>query len=170
MTRIRVKRWMSIAALAAVSFPGGPGLPQAAAAAATLQVAAAGTVEEMVRRALDYDQGDRDSLTDARDEFTPEGWSEFTGWLDGYLDKDGAPTGSSRFTPSGHAAVEHRDSDETRVSVPGTLRQQARNRYGGLSTTTYRVVIDVRIGGDPPKIRHMETITCSRRSTAPACR
>jgi hypothetical protein len=60
--------------------------------------AAIAFAEKAVPRALDYEQGKRASLVDAKDDFTPEGWTELMKWLDGFIDDKGAPTGSSVFT------------------------------------------------------------------------
>ena len=109
--------------------------------------------QQSVVRALDYSQGDRWSLIDAQDDFTEEGWREFMKRMEGWLDSSGIPTSSSSFVPSGDAVVTDRESGQMHLTIPGTLQQRQNN-----STTTYRVVVDVRITSDPAKIVHMEPI------------
>ncbi|HXH47927.1 MAG TPA: hypothetical protein VNM47_01010, partial [Terriglobia bacterium] len=76
---------------------------QIASADGADQSAAVEFAQEAVPRALNYDQGKRESLTDAQQDFTPDGWREFMKWLTGYVDDKGAPTGSSLFTATGDA-------------------------------------------------------------------
>jgi hypothetical protein len=109
-----------------------------------------------VLRALNYDEGNRDSLIDAQGDFTPEGWSEFMKWLDGFVDAQGAPTGSSRFTITGDVVVKSQGNGVTRLSIPGTLKQESTGR----ATTTYRVIVDVEVSDKPLKIRHLKTKYC----------
>ena len=116
--------------------------------------------EKAVQRALDYEQGNRATLVDAQNDFTPEGWAEFMKWLDGFIDDKGAPTGSSVFTTTEKMQVKGSENGITRLTIPGILKQQARNPYGGISTTTYRVEVDVQVGGAPLKIQHLKTTTC----------
>jgi hypothetical protein len=134
--------------------------PLNASASTTEQTAAVDFAQRAVPRALDYDQGKRASLIDAQDDFTPEGWGEFMKWLDGYLDDRGAPTGSSLFTATGETVVKRLENGVIRLSIPGTLKQQTQNAYGGISTTTYRVTVDIQVGGNPLKIQHLKTRTC----------
>jgi hypothetical protein len=150
-------------------FLGGPGWAQSASVAKTDQAAIVDFTQKAVARALDYDQGDRGSLMDAQDDFTPEGWREFIQWLQGYFDSKGAPTGSSLFTSTGHPVVKHQENGVTRLSVPGILKQESKNTYGGISKTTYRVAIDAQVGGNPLKIHHLKTITCGGASTVASC-
>ena len=131
--------------------------------AATEQTAAIEFVQKAAPRALDYVQGNRESLMDAEEDFTPDGWREFMKWLAGFLDDKGAPTGSARFTATGATVVKSKGNDAIRLAIPGTLKQQSKNAYGGLSTTTYRVTVDVEVSGNPLKIRHLETRTCGAK-------
>jgi len=142
---------------------GSPGWLQNASAAATDEIAAIEFAKIAVPRALDYDQGDRRSLTDAKDDFTLDSWREFMKWLDGYIDAQGAPTSSSRFTATGEPVVKNHESSTVRLSIPGTLRQQRKNAHGGLFTTTYRVMVDVEIGGNPLKIQYLKVRTCGAK-------
>jgi hypothetical protein len=144
---------------------GGPGWVQAALPAAPGQDAAADFAPKAVVRALDYKQGDRDSLMDAKEDFTTGGWNEFMKRLDGWLDENGAPLGGERFTPTGNAIVKSRENGVIFLSIPGTL-QQTQNK----SRTTYRVVVKVQLGGNPARIEHLEPITCGGASTAMACK
>ena len=52
---------------------GSPASPQSAVPAKTDQTAAIDFVQKAVPRALDYDQGNRQSLMDAEEDFTPDG-------------------------------------------------------------------------------------------------
>ena len=110
--------------------------------------------QKAVPLALNYDQGNRDSLVDAQNDFTTEGWSEFMMWLDGFVDAQGAPTGSSHFTVTGDVLVKSHTNGVTRLSVPGTLKQESTGR----ATTTYRVVVDVEVSDNPLKIRHLKAV------------
>src|SRR5215467_2941506 len=47
--------------------------------------------------ALNFRQGDRASLQHARSYFTAEGWKSFIEHMQGFLDKNGAPTFTSMF-------------------------------------------------------------------------
>jgi hypothetical protein len=117
--------------------------------------------QQAVVRALDYSQGDRWSLIDAQDDFTEEGWREFMKRMEGWLDSKGVPISSSSFVPSGDAVVADQENGRIHLTIPGTLQQRQNN-----STTTYRVVIDVRISVDPAKIAHMEPIVQVRPRAA----
>ena len=130
------------------------------------QLAAMDFAKAAVPRALNYEQGSRSSLIDAQDDFTPEGWQEFMKWLHEYVDDKGAPTGSSLFTSTGDAVVKSQEAGAVRLAIQGTLKQQSKNAYGGLSTTTYRVTVDIEVGGNPLKIRHLKTTTCGAKPCA----
>ena len=119
-----------------------------------------------VSRALDYEQGNRASLVDAQDDFTPEAWSEFMKWLQEYVDDKGAPTGSSLFTATGEVVVKSEQAGVFRVAIDGTLKQQSRNAYGGTLAATYRVTVDIELTGHPPKIIHLKTTTCGAKPCA----
>jgi len=142
---------------------GDPGWPQRLLAATTDQTAAIDFVQKAVPRALDYDQGNHESLVDAKDDFTPDGWREFMKWLAGFLDDKGAPTGSSLFSATGAAVVKSNGIDIIRLAIPGTLKQQSKNAYGGLFTTTYRVTVEIEVSGNPLKIQHLKTTTCGSK-------
>src|SRR5439155_22880429 len=130
--------------------------------AATEQTAAIEFVQKAAPRALDYVQGNRESLI-AEEDFTPDGWREFMKWLAGFLDDKRAPTGSSRFTATGATVVKSKGNDAIRLAIPGTLKQQSKNAYGGLSTTTYRVTVDVEVNGNALKIQYLQTRTCGAK-------
>src|SRR6266404_1909297 len=93
-------------------------------------------------------------------DFTSDGWREFMQWLEGYLDGNGAPTGSSLFTLTGDPVVKRQENGVTRLTIPGILKQESKNAGGGISKATYRVTIDVQVGGNPFKIQHLKTIIC----------
>lgn len=134
------------------------------------QAAAVHYAEKASLRALDFTQGDIESLLDARNDFTPEGWTEFMKKLDGWLDDKGAPKLSSNFSPSGEALDVRRKSGEFRLTIPGILKQESRNQFGGVSTTAYRAEIDVQLSGKPMKIEHMIQRTCGGANTVTSCR
>jgi len=103
---------------------------------------------------LNFTQGDLASLTSARPDFTPEGWSEFMNHMNGFLDAKGAPTFSSNFTPSGDAVVITEENGVIHFKVPGTLAQTLNQSR----TTYHHAEIDVKAGGKPTKISHLEQI------------
>jgi hypothetical protein len=110
--------------------------------------------QKAVVLALDYKQGDRESLMDAQEDFTAAGWSEFMKRMDGWLDDKGAPLSSESFHSSGDTVVKSRENGIIHLSIPGTLKQ-SQNK----SSTTYRVVVDVQLGGEPIRIEHLELTT-----------
>jgi hypothetical protein len=120
-------------------------------------------------RALDYNQGDRDSVMDAQEDFTPDGWREFMKWLNGWLDDKGAPLGSSHFSPTSDAVVKSEEDGVARLTIPGTLKQLSRNEHGGVIGATYRAVIEIKAGGNPVKILHLKATTCGGASTVASC-
>ena len=140
-----------------------PRWPQNVLAVTTDQTAAIDFVQKAVPRALDYNQGNRETLMDAEENFTPDGWREFMNWLAGFLDDKGAPTGSSSFTATGAAVVKSQGNGAIHLAIPGTLKQQSKNVYGGLFTTTYRVTVDIELSGNPLKIQHLKTTTCGAK-------
>jgi hypothetical protein len=155
----------SFVVLIVAVFLGGPRWVQTASVAKADQAAIADFTQKAVARALDYDQGNRGSLMDAQNDFTSDGWREFMQWLEGYLDATGAPTGSSLFTSTGDPIVKYQENGVTQLTIPGILKQESKNAYGGISRTTYRVSIDARVGGNPFKIQHLKTIVCLGAST-----
>ena len=107
-------------------------------------------------RALEFHQGDLASLTDARADFTAEGWNAFLKHMHGWLDSTGAPTFSSSFVPTRDARLVWEESGVLHIRIPGTLKQTQ-----STSTTTYgHSAIEVQVAGKPPKVRHLEQITC----------
>ena len=61
--------------------------------------------------------------------------------------------------------MKHQENGVTQLMVPGILKQESKNAYGGVSKTTYRVSIDARVGGNPFKIQYLKTIVCGGAST-----
>ena|SRR5579864_831943 len=109
-------------------------------------------------RALSFNQGDAESLRRARPDFTPEGWNEFMRQMQGFMDEKGAPAFSSKFAPSGKAVVIREEQGLIHFRIPGTLTQTQ-----GTSRTTYsHSEIDVKAGGQPVKIEHLEAIYKAR--------
>ncbi|MGZ6176477.1 MAG: hypothetical protein ACXWNB_11630 [Candidatus Binataceae bacterium] len=135
-------------------FVGIPSLARSAPPSAKDEDAIVASVQKAVVRALDYKQGDRASLMDAKSDFTADGWKEFMKRMDGWLDAKGAPLGSQRFTPLGAAVVKSREDGVIRLSIPGTLEQRQ-----NASRTTYRVTVDVQLVGSLMKIEHLEPLT-----------
>jgi hypothetical protein len=125
--------------------------------------AAVDFAKKAVPRALDYDQGSRESLMDAKEDFTPDGWREFMNWLNGYVNEKGAPTGSSLFVATGEATVRNQENGTIRLVIPGTLKQQSKNEGGGIMAATYHVAIDVELGGNLLKIQHLKVTTCGAK-------
>ena len=110
---------------------------------------------------LNYSQGDRQSLMDAQDAFTPDVWREFMKRMEGWLDPKGAPLGSSSFVQSGDVVMTGQENGMLHLTVPGVLKQ-SQNK----SVTTYRVVVEVRIGRNPVKVAHLEPILRLRGAAA----
>jgi hypothetical protein len=139
-------------------------LAQTNAAPTTQQAVAVGLVQRAVVRALHFDRGDIERLRGARDEFTPEGWKGFLKHLDGWLDDKGAPTFSSSFVPAGDSTVVSQSDGSLHVRIPGTLKHSQ-----NASSTTYRVVVEVRAAGKPLKIESLKQTICGG-STATPCK
>jgi hypothetical protein len=128
------------------------------------QDASSPVVEKAVVAALSFQQGDLASLNRAHDIFTAKGWDEFIKTMQGFLDPNGAPTFTSRFVPAGRAVIIHEENGTVSAKIPGTLTQTHDK-----STTTYRLRVEVQTTGTPPKIGHLEQITCPRASAANYC-
>lgn len=128
------------------------------------EAAAVDFAQKAVPRALNYDQGNRESFVDAQEDFTPEAWREFLKWLDGYLDNNGAPMGSSVFTAAGKPVLKSQANDVIRLALAGTLKQENSKGARVLSRTTYQVTVDIQVGVNPLKIQHFETRTCLGKS------
>jgi len=136
-----------------IGFVGIQSLSQASSREETEQAAIVEFAQKAVVRALNYNQGDRQSLIDAQDDFTGDGWNEFMKRMEGWLDSKGAPLRSSNFMPSGDAVITDQEHGLMHLTIPGVLKQSENK-----STTTYRLVVDVRLAGDPVKIAHLEPI------------
>jgi hypothetical protein len=134
------------------------------------QAAAVRYAEIASVRALDFSQGNLASLIDVKDDFTAKGWGDFIKKLDGWLDDKGAPKFSSNFSPSGKALDIHREGGTLNLTIPGVLKHESRNQYGGLSTTAYRVEIDIQLTGKPLKIERLIQHTCGGAKTVTSCR
>src|SRR5262245_63458202 len=100
-----------------------PRLTQAALLQAKDQAAIVEFVQKAVVRALDYSQGDRQSLIDAQDDFSADAWREFMARMEGWVDSKGAPLGSSSFMPSGGAVITGDENGLLHLTVPGVLKQ-----------------------------------------------
>jgi hypothetical protein len=123
---------------------------------------AVGLVQKAVVRALNFDRGDVERLKGARDGFTAEGWKGFLKHLEGWIDDKGAPTFSSSFVPSGDPTVVSQTDGILHLTIPGTLKQSQ-----GASSTTYRVVVEVRASGQPPRIESLKQTICGGSTSKP---
>ncbi len=127
----------------------------------TDQAAIVAFAEKAAVRALAFRQGDAGSLNRARADFTSEGWRDFLKHMEGYLDRNGAPTFDSSFAPSGKATVLGQEGRIIRLRIPGILKQTHNQ-----SSTTYRGAVEVYAGGKPVKLQRLEQIACAGASTA----
>src|SRR5262245_49103070 len=100
-----------------------PRLSQAPPPQAKEQTAIVEFAQKATVRALDYNQGDPQSLIDAQNDFTADGWNEFMKRMEGWLDSNGAPLGSSNFMPSGDAVITDQENGLMHLTVPGVLKQ-----------------------------------------------
>ena len=126
--------------------------------------------ESAALKALDFAQGNLANLVDAKGDFTAKGWDEFMKRLEGWLDPDGAPKFSSRFTPSGDALDVHEERGVLYLTVPGVLRQEVRNAHGGVSATAYRAEVDVQFAEKQLKIERLTQRTCGGAKAKMSCR
>ena len=131
-----------------------------AAAPTKDQAAVVNFAQSMAVRALDFEQGNLDSLQDAWDDFTLDGWNEFMKHMRGYVDAKGVPQFSQSFVPSGDPVV----IDEKEGIVHLTIRGKLKQTRDSSSTTYDHVEIDVRVGGTPIKIQHLEPTIVLLRS------
>ncbi len=128
----------------------------AQAAADTSNVSAAvAFAERAAVRALHFTAGDAQSLRAGRKDFTDSAWSALMKQYEGFLDSRGAPEFSSVFTRVGEAVIVGVREGVVHVKMPGELTQSS-----GVSRTTYRVAVDVDVGGSPPRIRRLVWNTC----------
>src|SRR5262245_11719422 len=130
-----------------------PQLTQAALIQGKDQAALVEFVEKAVVRYLDYSQGDRQSLIEAQDEVSADAWREFMATMKEWIDSKGTPLSSSSFVPSGGTVITGAENGLLHLTVLGVLKQ-SQNK----STTTYRVEVDVRVGGNPLKIAHLKPV------------
>jgi hypothetical protein len=140
---------------------GSPFLRQNQAAAETNQAVIVSFAQQAAVRAVNFHEGDVESLTRARADFTAEGWKDFLKHMEGYLDQKGAPTFDSSFITSGNARVVDEKEGIVHIRIPGTLKQTNK-----ISSMTYRVTLDVRAGGSPIKIERLEQVMCAGASAA----
>jgi hypothetical protein len=122
------------------------------------------SVQNAVVRALSFDRGDRERLNGARPDFTPDGWAAFMKHLDGFLDPSGAPTYTSSFTPSGAARVVSQGNGALDLVIPGTLKQTQNT-----SSTTYPIVVEVKVRGKPLKIDYLKQTICGKPPVSTPC-
>jgi len=120
------------------------------AATPTAEPTAVADIVEKSTRALNFREGDLDSLRNAESGFTAAGWAQFLKGLTGFIDDNGAPQFNSEFVKSGDAQVAARENGRLRVSLPGTLKHSH-----GKSSTTYQVMVAIEAGGQPTKIERL---------------
>src|SRR5215469_1820982 len=118
--------------------------------------------------ALNFRQGDRAGLQHTRSYFTAEGWKSFIEHMQGFLDKNGAPTFTSKFAATKEPVFLDEKNEVVHFRIPGTLTQ-----IQGASKTTYRGALEVYAvrdlmlhGGNAIKIQHLEEIACAGASSA----
>jgi hypothetical protein len=121
-------------------------------------------IEIKVVSALSFEQGDLGSFRRAQANFTPKGWDEFMKTMQGFLDSNGVPTFTSKFVPAGGTVVVSQEQSAVKAKIPGTLTQTQGN-----SRATYRLRVEVQLAGSPPKIDHLEQITCLGAAAAKYC-
>ena len=126
------------------------------------------SAEKEAVEALNFRQGDRASLKHARIYFTPEGWKSFVEQMQGFLDKDGAPTFTSSFVATKEPVFLDEKNEVVHFRIAGTLTQTQ-----GASRTTYRAALEVYAtrdlmvhAGSSIKIQHLEQIACAGKSSA----
>lgn len=117
--------------------------------------------ERAAVRAVSFREGDAAGFAARRSEFTDDGWKDFKGHMQGFLDEKGSPMFTSSFVASGPAKVLEEVNGAVRIRIPGTLTQS--NRLG---RTTYRAALEVTAGDTPVKIQKLEEITCAGGSAA----
>jgi hypothetical protein len=126
--------------------------------------ASSSVIGKTVVAALNFQQDDLASFNRTHHNFTQQGWDEFIKKMQGFLEPNGAPTFTSKFVPAGPTAIISQENGTISAKLPGTLTQTHDK-----SNTTYRLRVEVQTIGTPPKINHLEQITCSRASAAKYC-
>jgi len=86
-------------------------------------------VEQMVRRALQFNASRSNTFLDAKADFTQVGWYLFTEMLRSgrLIDYQDIPVADMNFTPTGAAAIEPMDKMDLGLRIPGQINQ----RLGG---------------------------------------
>jgi hypothetical protein len=121
-------------------------------------------IEDTAVHALSFEKGDFVGFNKAKASFTPQGWEDFLKTMQGFLDDKGAPTFSSKFVPADHGLATKTPNGSSILKIPGTLTQTQGN-----SRTTYRLRLDVKYVGTPPKIEHLDQVTCAKERAANYC-
>jgi hypothetical protein len=154
-----MNRFVATALVCTAALVTSPLLAQSAVATKD-QAAAAQFAQSAAMRALNFEQGNLQSLLDARDDFTLDGWNSYTKHMEGYLDAKGVPQFSQTFVPFGDAMVIDEKGGIVHLAIRGKLKQT----HDSSSTTYEHVEIDIRVGGAPIKIQHLEPTIVLRRS------
>ncbi len=145
--------------LACISVLASPFLADAASQTKD-QAPAVKFAESAAVRALDIEQGNLDSLMDARNDFTLDGWNDFMKHMRGYVDAKGVPQFGQSFVPSGDPVVIDEKNGIVHLTILGKLKQT----HDSSSTKYDHVEIDLRVGGTPTKIQHLEPTIVLLRS------
>jgi len=128
------------------------------------------SAEKKSQMAVNFYQGNHDSLIDAQGYFTPDGWSKFVNSLSGFLDEEGAPNFTQSYRRSGESLDVRRDNGMLYFTLPGILEQESKNKYGGLSKAKYLIEIEVQVNEATGKIVFMKNSTCSASKGKESCR
>src|ERR1051326_8432627 len=71
-------------------------------------------------RAVNFHDGDAESLAHSRADFSPEGWKDFMKHMEGFIDSKGAPTFTSSFIPSATFVCPASPSKPAKLPAPPT--------------------------------------------------
>ncbi len=128
------------------------------------------SAEKNSQMAINFHQGNHDSLIDAQGYFTPDGWNKFISSLSGFLDEEGAPNFTQSYSRSGESLDVRRENGMLYFTLPGILEQESTNKYGGLSKAKYLIEIYVQVHEATGKIVFMKNSTCSASKGKESCR
>lgn len=114
--------------------------------------------------AVTFREGDATGFSRAQPNFTADGWKDFVDHMNGFLDRRGAPTFTSRFVALHDAIFLGEKDGVLLLRIPGTLTQS--NKSG---RTTYRAALKIQAVRDVDsnrnvKIQRLEQITCAGQS------
>jgi hypothetical protein len=116
---------------------------------------------EVSMRVLTFRQGDRNAFKDVNTQFTSDAWALFLKDLTGWVAPNGAPTFSSEFAPNSDGHVVDEQHGIAHIRIPGMLTERQNE-----SKTTYRIAVDVWVGGTPLLVHRLTQTTCLGASKA----